>query len=391
MIADHETNTVLKPDNVYVGAKNYSVTVMINAKEGYQIAEGLTTAFINGQEANVIAYSEDKVLFMLVLLADELPFYGVSFSDGQSFLTKEGLITLPEYEGTVGENEKFVGWTVDYQMTLVGEYYIAENTDFTAVLVAKDVHQHIYDNSYTDNGQGMHEKRCVDEECPDITGSVISEMHQYGNSGPCDVICEICGHERTSESEGYGVHTYEFACSEVCPTCGKQRETTHTPGAAANCTEDQTCTVCNKVLESAKGHTAGEEASCAHAQTCTVCGTELVPAPPHAPGVEWMQDENGHWHACATCNGEADRAEHIDEDGNGACDVCGYSAASGLPVGAIIGIVLGSVAVVGGAGFAVYWFVIRKKTPAVTGGEPSEAADANAEAESEAESENKEE
>lgn len=363
MIADHETNTVLKPDNVYVGAKNYSVTVMINAKEGYRIAEGLTTAFINGQEANVIAYSEDKVLFMLVLLAEELPLYGVSFSDGQSFLTKEGLITLPEYEGTVGENEKFVGWTVDYQMTLVGEYYIAENTDFTAVLVAEDVHVHIYDNSYTDNGQGMHEKQCIDiENCPDLTGSVISGQHQYGNSGPCDVICEICGHERTSESEGYGVHTYEFACSEVCPTCGKQRETTHTPGAAATCTEAQSCTVCAKVLESAKGHTAGEEASCAHAQTCTVCGIELVPAPPHTPGVEWMQDENGHWHVCAACNGEADRAEHTDADDDGICDICGYEPKNGLGAGAIVGIVIGSVAVVGIGGFAIYWFVIKKKS-----------------------------
>ena len=363
MIADHETNTILKPDHVYVGAKNYSVTVMINAKEGYQIAEGLTTAFINGQEANVIAYSADKVLFMLVLMADELPQYSVSFSDGQSFLTKEGAITLPEYEGTLGEGEKFVGWTLDGQMTFVGEYYIGENTHFSAVVVAEDVHQHIYDNSYTDNGQGMHEKRCVDEECPDITGSVISEMHQYGNSGPCDVICEICGHERTSESEGYGVHTYEFACSEVCPTCGKQRETTHTPGAAANCTEDQICTVCNKVLENAKGHTAGEEASCAHAQTCTVCGTELVPAPPHTPGVEWMQDENGHWHACATCNGEADRAAHADADGDELCDACGYDMSEGLAGWAIALIVVGSVAVLGGGGFCVWWFVIKNKAP----------------------------
>jgi hypothetical protein len=33
----------------------------------------------------------------------------------------------------------------------------------------------------------------------------------------------------------------------------------------------------------------------------------------------------------------------------------------GLPVGAIIGIVAGAVAVLGGGGFALYWFVFRKK------------------------------
>ena len=389
MFADHETGTVLNPDHVFVGAKNYSVLVTIAAKEGYRIAEGGTAAFINDQEANVIAYSEDRVIFVLVLLAEELPFYGVSFSDGQSFLTKEGLITLPEYEGIVGDNEKFVGWTVDHQTTLVGEYYIAENTDFTAVVVAEDVHQHVYDNSYTDNGQGMHEKRCVDENCPDPVGSVISGQHQYGNSGPCDVICEICGHERTSESEGYGVHTYEFACSEVCPTCGKQRETTHTPGAAATCTEAQKCTVCSKILVDALGHTAGEAANCGHAQTCTVCGTELAPiqgehvpgaaatcteaqkctvcqselspAKGHTAGVEWMQDENGHWHVCAVCNGEADRADHADADGDELCDVCGYDISKGLPGWGVALIVVGGVAVLGGGGFCLYWFVIRKK------------------------------
>ncbi len=391
MFADHETGTVLNPDHVYVGAKNYSILVTIAAKEGYQIAEGLTTAFINGQEANVIAYSEDRVIFALILLAEELPQYSVNFSDGQSFLTKEGVITLPEYEGALGEGEKFVGWTVDGQMTFVGEYYIAENTHFTAVLVAEDVHQHIYDNSYTDNGQGMHEKRCVDENCPDITGSVISGQHQYGNSGPCDVICEICGHERTSESEGYGVHTYEFACSEVCPTCGKQRETTHTPGAAASCTADQTCTVCGKVLAEKFAHTPGEAANCGHAQNCTVCGTELAPitgehvpgaaatctdaqkctvcgtelapAKGHTAGVEWMQDENGHWHACATCNGEADRAAHADADGDELCDACGYDMSEGLAGWAIALIVIGAVLLLGGAGFGVWWFVIKNKAP----------------------------
>ena len=389
MITDHETNTVLMPDSVYAGAKNYSVIVKVVAKEGYEIGEGITDAFINDQKANVLGYDEDSVLFMLVLMSDELPFYGVSFSDGQNYLTKEGVITLPAYEGDLQENEKFVGWTVDGQMTYVGEYYINKNTEFVAVIVEKDVHKHVYDNTYIDNGQGFHEKRCIDiENCDDPAGSVISEQHRYENSDPCAVICLVCKHERTTDV-GFGYHNYKYECSEVCPTCGKERETTHAPGADATCTEAQTCTVCKKVLTDALGHTAGEAANCAHAQTCTTCGielapiqgehipgaaatcteaqkctvcqSELAPAKGHVAGVEWMQDETAHWHICAVCSGESDRAEHADANGDARCDVCGENLKYGLGTGAIIAIVVGSVAVLGGGGFCLYWFVFRKK------------------------------
>lgn len=117
----------------------------------------------------------------------------------------------------------------------------------------------------------------------------------------------------------------------ICSECGKLfkdeqavTETTleelripqkvHTPGEAADCTHDQTCTVCGKVLTeklghdyedtvtpptctkkgytthtctrcgnsytdsevAVKSHTPGEAADCTHDQTCTVCGTVLA-------------------------------------------------------------------------------------------------------------------
>ena len=414
MISDCETDTILLADDVYVGLKNYCVTVIIAANEGYSIADGITAAFINGQEASVISYGIDRVIFMSVLVAEELPYYGVSFSDGQSFLTKAGKITLPEYEGILGENEKFVGWTVDYQTTLAGEYYITENTEFLAVIVAEDVHQHIYDNTYIDNGQGMHYRQCIDEECPDIVGSVIDQgNHQYENMDPCEMICTVCGHERVSDV-GFGYHNYEFACSEVCPTCGKTRETSHTPGTAANCTEAQTCTVCAKVLADALGHTAGEAATCTAPQKCTVCDVtlveakghtegeaatctapqkctvcdvtlveakghtpgdaatctspqkclvcdaELAPAGNHSAGVEWISDEAGHHKLCA-CGEKVDAGEHKDADSDKVCDACGYKMSKGLSAGAIVAIVIGAAALLGGGGFCLYWFVIRKK------------------------------
>ena len=38
----------------------------------------------------------------------------------------------------------------------------------------------------------------------------------------------------------------------------------------------------------------------------------------------YLADANQHWHLCDTCDQEADRADHKDNDGNGKCDTCGY-------------------------------------------------------------------
>ena len=70
---------------------------------------------------------------------------------------------------------------------------------------------------------------------------------------------------------------------------------------------------------------------------------------------------------------------HTDENADGTCDGCGAQMGTGAPespekpelpendkgglgAGAIVGIVLGSVAVVGIGGFAIFWFVIKKKS-----------------------------
>ena len=73
-------------------------------------------------------------------------------------------------------------------------------------------------------------------------------------------------------------------------------------------------------------------------------------------------------------------ATHKDEDSNGLCDVCEYQLPisnggngnetpdipdepkDGLPTGAIVGIAVGGVAVAGIGGFALVWFVVKKKT-----------------------------
>ena len=101
----------------------------------------------------------------------------------------------------------------------------------------------------------------------------------------------------------------------------------------------------------------------------------------HTFGTEWKSDASNHWNVCA-CGGKGNVAAHVDNDGDGKCDACEYQMSAtpnnpddpnnapddpnedkdGLGTGAIVGIVLGSVAVAGIGGFAIFWFVIKKKS-----------------------------
>lgn len=295
----------------------------------------------------------------------------------------------------------------------------------TAVYESDDenAHVHIYSPDFNAHDDLSHYKTCVSPTCPEFGSDMTKSnapgdemMHQYDND--CDNSCNDCGYVRSLNNAGDPLHFYEYACSEVCPNCGLAREAApHTPGAEATCTEAQKCTVCQKVLEEAKGHTPGAEANCGHDQTCTVCGTvlveangehtpgaeatctepqictvcsgvlaeatgnhtlgaeatctdaqictvcgiEIAPALGHAYGVEWITDENGH-HKLCSCGEMGENGTHKDADGDKACDICGFDMREGMAGWAITLIVIGSVLAVGVGGFAIFWFVIKKKT-----------------------------
>ena len=105
-----------------------------------------------------------------------------------------------------------------------------------------------------------------------------------------------------------------------------------------------------------------------HADTDLYAIWEDVPTPTptdpdhvHSYAATWTATADGHHKACA-CGAKQYEGAHVDTNKNGACDVCGAElAGKGLGVGAIIGIAAGSASVLGGGGFALYWFVIRKK------------------------------
>ncbi len=124
--------------------------------------------------------------------------------------------------------------------------------------------------------------------------------------------------------------------------------------AAATCTAPSTCSVCGHTEGEALGHKMAA-ATCTAPSTCSVCG--------HTEGetLEHSYD-NACDTACNTCGAERAVGEHLDSDGNSLCDHCvAELPREGLPTGAIIGIVLGATALLGGGGFCLYWFVIKKR------------------------------
>ena len=145
---------------------------------------------------------------------------------------------------------------------------------------------------------------------------------------------------------------------------------------------------CSCSHEFDKAECSGGTATCTAKAVCSVCNNEYGTTTTHNHGSEWKKDADNHWNECA-CGDKANKAAHTDSNNDGKCDTCEYQMSTtpdnpdnpnntpdnpnntpddpsddkdGLGAGAIVGIVIGSVAVVGIGGFALFWFVIKKKS-----------------------------
>ena len=132
-------------------------------------------------------------------------------------------------------------------------------------------------------------------------------------------------------------------------------------------------------------HTGGT-ANCKNLAICSACGEKYGTFGDHEMSTEWTTKYGQHYHKCTVkgCDYTEDKENCSAGTTKGTCGVCGASMSGsssgskpnsnpntnptedneGLPIGAIVGIVVGSVAIVGGGGFAIFWFVIKKKSRA---------------------------
>ncbi len=170
-----------------------------------------------------------------------------------------------------------------------------------------------------------------------------------------------------------------------------------------------------EATEEKAAHVSAGAATETDPEICSICAQVISPALGHQHRAEneWQKNETHHWHTCSGCEGqELDKSAHTDTDNNGKCDTCAYQMRAdhvepgtdpvipgtdpvipgtdpvqpnapvnpdtdpepqppadpdpsdgndGLGAGAIAAIAIGSVAAVGGGGFALWWFIFRKK------------------------------
>ncbi|MBR2501502.1 MAG: hypothetical protein IKB68_03360 [Rikenellaceae bacterium] len=249
-------------------------------------------------------------------------------------------------------------------------------------------------------------------ECTGCDGQELNKAaHEYDNN--CDTNCNVCGAPRTVAHDFTGEWQKDASGHwHVCATNGcsvTDTKQNHESAGAATETDPEVCSVCGWVINPALGHTThtpkaewqkndthhwhectgceGQELEkAAHNDgnsdgSCDACGHAMSVTPPphtHSHGTTWVTDANEHWNECE-CGDKANKAAHVDDNGDNKCDTCDYTMpvhdpdpqppvdnlptddSDGLGTGAIIGIVVAAVAVVGGGGFAIFWFVIRKK------------------------------
>jgi len=195
-------------------------------------------------------------------------------------------------------------------------------------------HDHICDNNCgkTDIGWDQHKDSATD-------GNHVCDYGEGFETG-CKVVLEEC-----SDKTGDGDHK--------CDVCGVDGITEHTYGEA-DCLNPATCTECGATTGEALGHEDKNPID----HKCDRCGTVV------------SEHDWGDWSEWTVTREPSETEDGIRERTR-TCKICGEVETEteaflgeeddGLPTWAIVLIVVGSVVVVGGAGFAIYWFVIRKK------------------------------
>ncbi len=192
-------------------------------------------------------------------------------------------------------------------------------------------------------------KKCAEPRTPIVVG------HRY--TSVCDNICDVefCGYVRTVELDpNYDPdHAYSSDCDEICDNvgCGFKR----TPVVVGHKYTNGCDTVCDipscgfERVAPIPNHTYSYDCD----DTCDECQTKGREAT-HAFPLTWImiveperKTEGKEIRNCLYCNLEEVRT---------------VPALGGISGGAIAGIVIGSVAVLGLGGFSIFWFVIKKKS-----------------------------
>ncbi len=193
----------------------------------------------------------------------------------------------------------------------------------------------------------------------------VGDHECYGSYASCQtpMTCGDCGrvfdfyaaHEWTKTWDVTTAEGHAHKCKTKGCTATTEPET-HTPGAAATETSDQTCTTCGYIITPKLEHTHTVTKFAATKPTCDkngnieyyVCSgcskifkdskatkeytdlNSVILAPTgHQYAEVWSMDESGHWHACTACGASEDKVNHTPGaeatlTTDQTCSVCGF-------------------------------------------------------------------
>ena len=280
------------------------------------------------------------------------------------------------------------------------------------------IHAHQYNDEVWAYDEEGHWQPCIVPGCPNPNEDYVGYVFHWGGNATCHTAgtCGQCGAEYYAEHD-FSVPDYQYVdemkCATYCANCDEIGSWSYHTGGTATCTEKAICEHCNTAYGKLGEHVAkaewvsdgtyhwheckncegqqlekvacsGGTATCTEKAICEHCNTAYGDTAQHNHGTAWESDANNHWNECS-CGDKANVGTHADSDNNGKCDVCDYDIPTtpggsgsgsgtpeqpetpdkpndGLSGGAIAGIVIGGVAVLGLGGFALVWFVIKKKS-----------------------------
>ncbi len=276
------------------------------------------------------------------------------------------------------------------------ETVTVENASSSVLAIFENLVVHEFSDYIAENG--AHYRVCV-------CGARTDEGTCAGGTATCTslAVCATCGNEygTVADHSFAATFTVENGAHYRACVCGARTDEGTCAGGTATCTSLAVCATCGTAYGTVKEHEyaavyrnengvhfracvcgaridegtcTGGTATCTALAACATCGNEYGELLAHAFG-EWHEEipattekegTKGYWD-CTMCE------KHFDKNGAELTDLVIAKLApapdntpeesdKGLGAGAVIGIVAGSVVVVGCGGFAIFWFVIKKKS-----------------------------
>jgi hypothetical protein len=339
-------------------------------------------------ETNTFTFETDKFSTYALAYNDEIVTYTVTYTDGvdgseifadQQYTVPRGDAT-PAFVGTPTRSKyTFAGWTPAVADT------VTENVVYTATWKANSTHTHRYRTDWQTDGEN-HWRECYCGHKKDFAAHSggTATCEEKAKCSVCDVeYGELAAHTHGSEWKTDGENHW-LEC-----TCGDKKDFAAHTGGTATCKAKAKCSVCNAEYGELAEHTYSE-ATCKAKAKCSVCGNETGElaahnyvdgkcscgttdpnyVPPHEHTFVDGKCECGetdpsyvppHEHTFIEGKCECGETEPSDTPESGKNDPQTPDDNEGLSTGAVVAIVAVAVVALGGGGFALWWFVFKKK------------------------------